>query len=103
MSRSTISSPPISRIEVNEAVRGETTFRIRFAIDICGPDVELLNDSRLVPGRDKRVGVLVWISATSPPAGVARICIRIYPQDSELKEGGPGIRRWRSPARTGES
>ena len=76
----------LAEIEVNEAVRGETTFRIRFAIDICGPDVELLNDSRLVPGRDKRVSVLVSLG------NLTTCLIRglITDRKTELKEGGPG-------------
>jgi len=76
----------LAEIEVNEAVRGETTFRIRFAIDICGPDVQLLNDPRLVPGRDKKVSVLVSLG------NVTTCLVRglITDRKTELKEGGPG-------------
>jgi len=76
----------LAEIEVNEAVRGETTFRIRFAIDICGPDVELLNDDRLVPGKDRKVSVLVSL-------GNATSCLVhgfITDRKTDLKEGGPG-------------
>jgi hypothetical protein len=76
----------LAEIEVNEAVRGEATFRIRFAIDICGPDVQLLNDPRLVPGQDIKVGVLVSL-------GNITTCLVygfITDRKTELKEGGPG-------------
>jgi hypothetical protein len=76
----------LAEIEVSEAVRGETTFRIRFAIDICSTDMELLNDDRLVPGRDRRVSVLVSV-------GNVTSCLvhgLITDRKAELKEGGPG-------------
>jgi hypothetical protein len=76
----------LAEIEVNEAVRGETTFRIRFAIDICGTDMELLDDDRLVPGRDRKVSVLVSL-------GNVTTCLvhgLITDRKTELKEGGPG-------------
>ena len=76
----------LAEIEVNEAVRGETTFRIRFAIDICSTDMELLNDDRLVPGTDRKVSVLVSL-------GNVTTCLVhgfITDRKAELKEGGPG-------------
>jgi hypothetical protein len=72
--------------EVTESVRGETTFRIRFSIDISGNDISLLNDDRLVPGKDRKVSVLVSIDSVTS-------CIvhgLITDRRTELKEGGPG-------------
>src|SRR4051812_22019917 len=76
----------LAEIEVNEAVRGETTFRVRFAIDICSTDMELLNDDRLVPGVDRKITVLVSL-------GNVTSCLVhgfITDRKAELKEGGPG-------------
>lgn len=76
----------LSQIEVVEAVRGESTFRVKFAIDICGTDFELLNDDRLVPGADRRLAVLVTIDGE-------RFCLIngiITDRKTEVKEGGPG-------------
>src|SRR6185436_18671365 len=76
----------LAEIEVTEAVRGETTFRIRFAIDICGPDLELLGDERLVPGKDRTIAVLVSVDNDTS-------CLVngiVTDRKADLKEGGPG-------------
>ncbi len=76
----------LSEIEVTEAVRGETTFRIRFAIDICGPDIQLLSDERLLPGKDRELAVLVNVDGDTS-------CLVngiITDRKADLKEGGPG-------------
>jgi hypothetical protein len=76
----------LADIEVTEAVRGETTFKIRFAIDLCNTDAELLNDPRLVPGQDIRLAVLATVD------NVTTVLVQgvITDRKSELKEGGPG-------------
>lgn len=76
----------LAEIEVNEAVRGETTFRIRFAIDICGTDMQLLNDSQFLPGADRKISVLASLG------GVTTCLVHglITERTTELKEGGPG-------------
>ena len=76
----------LADIEVTEAVRGETTFRIRFAIDLCATDAELLNDPRLVPGQDIRLAVLATFD------NVTTVLVQgvITDRKTEVKEGGPG-------------
>jgi len=76
----------LAEIEVTEAVRGEATFRIRFAIDICAADVRLLNDSRLVPGKGRLISVL----ATFDGATTCLVHGIVTDRKTELKEGGPG-------------
>lgn len=39
-----------AEIEVQQTIDGPTTFRIKFSIDICQGDFDLLNDARLNPG-----------------------------------------------------
>lgn len=76
----------LSEIEVVEAVRGETTFRVRFQIDICGQSFELLNDDRLTPGTDRRLTVMVTVDGE-------RFCLvhgLITDRKTDVKEGGAG-------------
>ena len=37
-----------AEIEVQQTIEGPTTFRVRFAVDICGDDLSLLDDKRRV-------------------------------------------------------
>lgn len=43
-------SEEAAEIEVQQTIEGPTTFRIKFSIDICGGDFNLLDDERLNPG-----------------------------------------------------
>ncbi|HEY7375577.1 MAG TPA: hypothetical protein VIF57_25695 [Polyangia bacterium] len=76
----------LSEIEVTESVRGETTFRIRFAIDLGDTDFALLNDQRLIPGVDRKLTVVASVDSVSSCLvhGV------ITDRKSDLKHGGDG-------------
>ena len=76
----------LSQIEVVESVRGEATFKVRFAIDICKNDYELLNDDRLVPGNDVLLTVIVSVD------GISECLVHgiITDRRVELKAGGSG-------------
>jgi hypothetical protein len=76
----------LSDIEVHEAVRGEATFRIRFAIDINGTDFALLSDERLLPGVDRKLTVVAVVNGV-PSCLVHGV---ITDRESELKHGGLG-------------
>ena len=41
----------IAEIEVTQSIDGPATGRVRFAVDICGADMSLLDDPRLNPGQ----------------------------------------------------
>lgn len=79
-------SRDLSLIEVVEAVRGESTFKVRFQIDICNNDFELLDDDRLVPGKDRLLTVLVSVDGEQS----CLIHGLITDRKTELKEGGAG-------------
>jgi hypothetical protein len=76
----------LSEVEVTEAVRGEATFRIRFAIDLGAADFALLDDQRLVPGVDRKVSVVAVVDG-APSCLVHGV---ITDRQTELKQGGAG-------------
>lgn len=79
-------SASLSEVIVTEHMRKETTFTVRFAIDICGDDMELLDDERLVPGKDRKLAVLVTVDNETSVLVNGIITDR----KCDLKDGGPG-------------
>ncbi len=74
-------------IEVQQSIDGPTTFRVRFDIDICEGDFELVEDERLTPGNeDVEVSVLAYIDDTS----YVLVHGVITERRVGLVEGGPG-------------
>ena len=52
-----------AEIEVQQTIEGPTTFRIKFSIDICKGDFDLLNDPRLNPGpNDPEITVTAYLN-----------------------------------------
>lgn len=52
-----------AEIEVQQTIEGPTTFRVKFSIDICKGDFDLLNDPRLNPGaNDPQITVMAYLN-----------------------------------------
>jgi hypothetical protein len=76
-----------AEIEVQQTIEGPTTFRIRFAVDICGEDMSLLDDERLNP-RDPDTEITV-IAVLGGDTYVLSHGI-IVERQANIVEGGPG-------------
>jgi hypothetical protein len=76
----------LTEVDVSESVRKATSTRVRFVTDVCKADLHLLNDSRLRPGVDRLLSVLVSIDGKSVIISHGVIVDRTF----ELAEGGPG-------------
>lgn len=76
----------LTELEVCESVRGESRFRVRFAVDIEGLDFQLLGDRRLVPGRDHELTVLAFVEQR-PEVLVHGV---IQGRETHLRHGGAG-------------
>lgn len=51
-----------AEIEVQQSIEGPTTFRVKFALDICQGEFDLLEDDRLVPGpKDTEITVMATL------------------------------------------
>ena len=56
-------SEEAAEIEVQQTIEGPTTFRVKFAVDICKEDFRLLDDERLNPGNpDTEVTVTAYLN-----------------------------------------
>ena len=80
-------SEEAAEIEVQQTIEGPTTFRVKFAVDICGGDYELLDDERLNPGvPDTEVTVTAYLD------GEGRVLAHgiITERKVQLAEGGAG-------------
>jgi len=76
-----------AEIEVQQTIDGPTTFRIKFAIDICRGDFNLLDDPRLSPGvRDRKVTIVAHLNGKGHVLAHGIITERKV----NLAEGGPG-------------
>lgn len=76
-----------AEIEVQQSIEGPTTFRVKFAIDICRGDFDLVNDPRLNPGaRDTLVTVIGVLDGESRVLAHGLITERKL----NLAEGGAG-------------
>lgn len=76
-----------AEIEVQQTIDGPTTFRIRFAVDICGADLSLLDDERLNPGEpDTEITVLAVLAGDTYVLSHGIIVER----QAKIVEGGPG-------------
>ncbi len=76
-----------AEIEVQQTIEGPTTFRVRFAVDICGTDMRLLNDERLQPNDpDTEITVLATLG------GVTHVLSHgvIVERQASMAPGGPG-------------
>jgi len=77
----------IAEIEVTQTIEGPWTGRVRFAVDICGEDMSLLDDARLNPGQpDTEITVIAALEGTQHVLlhGI------ITERQSNFVEGGPG-------------
>lgn len=77
----------VAEIEVQQTIESPTTFRLRFAIDICGEDMSLLDDKRLNPGDpDTEITVIAVL------AGDIHVLSHgiIVERQAKIVEGGPG-------------
>jgi len=77
----------IAEIEVTQSIEGPTTGRVRFAIDICGADLSLLDDARLNPGQpDTEITVIATLD------GLPHVLLHgiITERQTNFVEGGPG-------------
>jgi phage protein D len=80
-------SDEAAEIEVQQTIEGPTTFRIKFAIDICGDDFNLLDDERLNPGDpDTEVTVTAYLNGESQVLAHGIITERKV----NMAEGGSG-------------
>ena len=76
-----------SEIEVVQTIEGPTTFRIRFATDVCDGDLAAIDDPRLKPGKpDTLVSVLAVVDGETSCL-VHGIITR---RRGSIVEGGPG-------------
>ena len=76
-----------AEIEVQQTIEGPTTFRVRFAVDICGADMRLLDDERLKPNDpDTELTVMAILN------GVTHVLAHgvIAERQVSLAPGGPG-------------
>ena len=76
-----------SEIEVQQSIEGPTTFRIKFAIDICRGDFDYIDDARLNPS-DK--DTLITVTAYLNGEGEVLAHGVITERKLSLAEGGPG-------------
>lgn len=76
-----------AEIEVQQSVEGATTFRIKFAVDICRGDYDLIDDPRLNPS-DKET--LLTVAAFLDGAATVLAHGVITERKLNLTEGGPG-------------
>jgi len=77
----------VAEIEVTQTIEGPTTGRVKFAVDICGADMSLMNDKRLNPGQpDTLITVIAMLE------GKQHVLIHgiITERQSNFVEGGPG-------------
>ncbi len=80
-------SEEAAEIEVQQTIEGPTTFRIKFAIDICQGEFNLLEDERLNPGDpDTEVTITAYLN------GESRVLAHgiITERKVNLAEGGSG-------------
>jgi hypothetical protein len=76
-----------AEIEVQQTIEGPTTFRVKFAIDICRSEFTLLDDARLNPGDpDTEVTIVAHLNGE----GYALAHGIITERKTNLTEGGPG-------------
>ncbi|MBI1356584.1 MAG: hypothetical protein GC160_19760 [Acidobacteria bacterium] len=76
-----------AEIEVQQTIEGPTTFRVRFAVDICGADMRLLEDERLQPSDpDTEITVLAILNGVTYVLSHGVIAER----QVSLAPGGPG-------------
>ncbi len=76
-----------AEIEVQQTIEGPTTFRVRFAIDICGADMRLLDDERLQPSDpDTEITVMAILDGATTVLAHGVIAER----QVSLAPGGPG-------------
>ena len=76
-----------AEIEVQQTIEGPTTFRVKFAIDICRGEFNLLDDPRLNPGKpDRKVTIVAHLNGESYVLAHGIITERKV----NLAEGGPG-------------
>jgi hypothetical protein len=75
----------VAEIEVQQTIEGPTTFRVRFAVDICDGDLTLLEDDRLTPG-DTKVTIFAFVD------GESHVLVHgiITERQVSLTEGGAG-------------
>ncbi|MCX4245553.1 hypothetical protein [Paraliomyxa miuraensis] len=74
-------------IGVEQSIDSPTSFRVRFAVDICGGDLTLIEDDRLTPGQpDTEVTVVVVVD------GQSHVLVHgiITERQVSLAEGGAG-------------
>lgn len=77
----------VAEIEVTQTIEGPTTGRVRFAIDICGADLSLLDDPRLNPRQpDTEITVIAVLAGTQHVLAHGVITER----QVNIVEGGPG-------------
>lgn len=77
----------IAEIEVTQSIDGPATGRVRFAVDICGVDMSLLDDPRLNPGQpDTEITVIAALD------GAQHVLLHgiITERQANFVEGGPG-------------
>jgi hypothetical protein len=76
-----------AEIEVQQTIEGPTTFRVKFAVDICRGDFDLLDDARLNPGNpDTEVTVVAYLGGEGHVLAHGIITERKV----NLAEGGAG-------------
>src|SRR5215204_6031972 len=76
-----------AEIEVQQTIDGPTTFRVKFAIDICRGEFDLLEDARLNPG-DPDTGITIVAHLNGESYVLAHGIIA--ERKVNLAEGGPG-------------
>ena len=77
----------LAEVEVQQTIEGPTTFRVRFAVDICDGDLTLLEDDDLTPGDpDNEVTILAFVD------GESHVLVHgiITERQVSLTEGGAG-------------
>lgn len=80
-------SEEAAEIEVQQTIEGPTTFRVKFAIDICQGEFNLLDDERLNPGDpDTEVTITAYLNGESYVLAHGIITERKV----NLAEGGSG-------------
>jgi hypothetical protein len=80
-------SEEAAEIEVQQTIEGPTTFRIKFSIDICRGDFDLVDDARLNPGDpDTEVTVTAYLNGEGQVLAHGIITERKL----NLAEGGAG-------------
>lgn len=76
-----------TEIEVQQNIDGPTTFRVKFAIDLCRGEFDLLEDTRLNPGDpDTEVTLVAHLNGESQVLAHGIVTERKV----NLAEGGPG-------------